>query len=546
MNLSDKNGSGDIDKILGMKPHQRITTMQNISPTKKHTNSGSRDAFLQKLDKEGDLPALGSAVSRVVQLASSEDQVIQDLTYFVLADVALTQKILRLANSVMYRTVSGGQVTTVSRAIFILGFETVKTAALTMLLVERLSDLTHSHAVAKELKRAMCASLIGREVARSSRRPGAEDAAIAALFANVGQIMVAAYDYPRYAAICELVSSGGTSEEQAAVRVLEYSYSTLSQAILRSWKIPETITQAIAPLPGGMLKPAKSSLDWIRQIASFSVEASDLVMSSAERQSPQDEAHLIARFGPVLNLDSDALEGIIQTVGAELVTLCQIMDVGDVEVQSNEAVPDEEEEDIPAQFLMKQDEIPPDLHSKDKHPSGKPMHAKELLLEGVQQVMQMSATGQGRINDIMLLVLETLFNSMGFRFATICLKDKKSNEFRARLALGEDLQRRKSDFAFAANGGKDLFRLAMESDSDLMISDAIDAKIQDLLPTWHRHLLPDARSFMILPIVVAQKPLGFFYGDRSLPAPEGVPSDEAVLIKMLKAQILYALNNVRT
>ena len=488
---------------------------------------------------------MASAVSRVVQLASSEDDVIQDLTYFVLADVALTQKILRLANSVIYRTVSGGQVTTVSRAIFILGFETVKTTALTMLLVERLADLKHSHAVAKELKRAMCASVIGREVARNNRRAGAEEAAIAALFANVGQIMVAAYDYPSYAAVCELMNAEGISEDQAAVRVLGYSYSTLSQAILRSWKIPETITQAIAPLTGGVLKPAKHSSDWMQQIAAFSVETCDLILSAGERQARRDKDFLVARFGPALNLDKAALEGLIQMVGTELVTLCKILEIGDVEVPANEETPAGGEE-IPAHFLMKQNEILPELHSKDRHPSGKPVHAKDLLLEGVQQVMQMSATGQVKVNEIMLLALETLFNSMGFRFATFCLKDKKGNEFRARLVLGEEQQRRKNEFAFSANGTKDLFKLAMESDSDLMISDATDIKIRELLPAWHRNLLPDARSFMILPIVVAQKPLGFFYGDRSLPAPEGVPSDETALIKMLKAQILYALNNART
>lgn len=131
--------------------------MQNPSANLKHAAAGSREAFLQKLERERDLPAMGSAVARVVQLASSDDQVIRDLTYFVLSDVALTQKILRLANSVKYRSVSGGQVTTVSRAIFLLGFETVKTTALTMLLVERLDDLKHSQAVSAELKRAVCA-----------------------------------------------------------------------------------------------------------------------------------------------------------------------------------------------------------------------------------------------------------------------------------------------------------------------------------------------------------------------------------------------------
>jgi GAF domain-containing protein len=83
----------------------------------------------------------------------------------------------------------------------------------------------------------------------------------------------------------------------------------------------------------------------------------------------------------------------------------------------------------------------------------------------------------------------------------------------------------------------------MENDADLMISDASDAKIRDLIPAWHRKLLPDARSFIVLPLVVHKKPFGLFYADRILPAPEGVPPDETAMIRTLKAQVLAALNS---
>eukprot|EP01034_Spumella_vulgaris_P026823 gene26823-33464_t len=74
-----------------------------------------------------------------------------------------------------------------------------------------------------------------------------------------------------------------------------------------------------------------------------------------------------------------------------------------------------------------------------------------------------------------------------------------------------------------------------------MIADAGAPKIRDLLPDWHRKLLPDARSFIVLPLVVQGVQLGLFYADRSEPAPEGVPPDETSLIRALKAQVLVAL-----
>ncbi len=182
------------------------------------------------------------------------------------------------------------------------------------------------------------------------------------------------------------------------------------------------------------------------------------------------------------------------------------------------------------------------LHIHERHASGKPVNARDLLLAGVQDVTEMMASGQRPVNDLILLVLETLYRSLGFRFATVCLKDVKSGAFRARIALGESSAARQAKFAFPGASTRDLFHLAMENGVDLLISDASDPKIRDLLPAWHRALLPDARSFIVLPLVVHKKALGFFYADRVQAATEGVPPDETALIKTLKGQVLAALN----
>jgi hypothetical protein len=121
------------------------------------------------------------------------------------------------------------------------------------------------------------------------------------------------------------------------------------------------------------------------------------------------------------------------------------------------------------------------------------------------------------------------------------LKDSKSGQFRARAALGEGHALRQERFVFQTSSGRDLFYLAMENNTDLMISDAGSEKIRDLVPAWHRALLPDTRSFIILPLVVQKVQIGLFYADRVLPVPEGMPPDETALIKALKDQILAAL-----
>ena len=519
-----------------------------------------RDRLLQKINDASDLPALGSSVSRVVQMASSDDEAVSKLAHFILSDVALTQKILRIANTVSYRTASGRPVTTVSKAIFLLGLETVKTTALAMLLVDGLAK-THAQSVRNELLLAFTASMVGREMARRSQHKDAEEAAIAALFKNIGRLLVAAYDHTRYLEIARLVESGTHTPARASKELLGCSFDLLAESVLRSWNIPESIVHALAPLPAGMVKPAKGRQEWMQQVASFSLSAARLIPGMNDPAEEEARNALLTRFGTALNLDLEKLEQLFASVAQEsclyikdselsrylerpngLAEACAEAAQDAAAAEETARVPPDA--GLPNELLLELVEDSQPLQVGARHPSGKPLNARELLLSGVLDVTQMMASGNCKVNDLMLLVLETLYTGMGFRFATVCLKDKQAPQFRARISVGEHYAAREAGIVFQFTSDNDLFRLALENDADLMISDASAPKIRSLLPAWHRALLPDARSFIVLPLVVQNKPLGLFYADRTQPAPEGVPADETALIKTLKGQVLTALNSI--
>ena len=242
-----------------------------------------RQSLLQKVSGDEDMFALGTSVARVVQMASSDDQGTHDLAYYVLSDVALTQRILRLSNTATYRTMSGTTVTTISRAISLLGFDNVKTTALGLLLVDALANSEHAQSVRVELENALCASLVGREMARGSGYQGAEEASIAALFKNLGPLLVASHEHARYREISTLFASGKHTLGQASQMILGCSYDALSEAVMAEWKIPDPIVRALGSLPPGVVKPPASRAEWMKQVASFSAEVSQLMSKSANK-----------------------------------------------------------------------------------------------------------------------------------------------------------------------------------------------------------------------------------------------------------------------
>lgn len=495
-----------------------------------------RAALMSKVCGDEDMFALGTSVARVVQMASSDDQGTHDLAYYVLSDVALTQRILRLSNTVRYRTASGTNVTTISRAISLLGFDNVKTTALAMLLVDTLSNSDHALSVRVELETALCASLVGRALARLSPFQGVEEASIGALFKNLGPLLVASHEHARYREINQLVAAGKHTLGQASQLILGCSYDALAEAVLGEWKIPDVIARCLGAVPAGVQKPPASRGEWMRQATSLSLDVATLFGRMANPADSAEARALLLRYGNALGLDENRMDDLFATVQGDMAALLQSMNLEPARRPEPETG-----HGLPNVLLLATMDTGGDQPA-GAFPSGKPFNASELLLAGVQDVTQMRASGQGKVNEVILAVLETLYSSMGFRFATVCLRDARTGQYRARLSFGADHDGKlQAGFVFPATPSRDLFHLAMENNADLMIADATSTKIRDLLPSWHRTLLPDAASFIVLPLVVGKLQLGLFYADRIMAAPEGVAPEETALIKALKGQVLVAL-----
>lgn len=496
------------------------------------------ERLLRKINEETHLPTLGIAIAKVVEITSSCEDSVAQLAHFVLSDVGLTQKILRLSNTVQYRTSSTAAVTTISRSIFLLGFNTVKTSAMAMLLVDFFKDKTQAASVRKELVRSLCASIIGREMSQKGRFQNSEEAAIAALFKNVGRVLVASFDHQLYAQIEKISGTTESRSVDAAQTLLGCSFERFGEMALQSWNIPDTIVQSVSPLPNGDLQKAALRNDWLKQVASFSDALAEVVMVG-QHNTPGCTDSILRKYGQVLEIDQKILSTLLVKVDAETRQFAKSMNIT-LPDGLNESELTKHSSSVPSEFLLKTTD-PVTGKEAGHYASGKPYNARDLLLAGIQDVTQMLASEDLQINDLILLVLETLYSSMGFRFATVCLRDIQSGRYTSRIAVGDNYLSLQKGFNFSSTSASDLFHLAMNNNVDVMISDATVPKIRSLLPLWHQELLPDSRSLMILPLVVQNKALGLFYADRSVEEETAVSAEETTLIKTLKSQLLTAM-----
>lgn len=180
-----------------------------------------------------ELPMFSKRLVELLALPNSDHTSAQKLAALVLEDYALTFKLLRMANSFHYNR-SNKPIESISHAIVVLGMRTV------LKLASTLTYLEYFERHAGELRQLMVRSMLSAHVAAVTadlrRFPQREEAYLAGMFQNLGEVLVAHHSPLRRAAIRTLVDEG-MAQDEAAARELGFTYDRLATAVGFRWKL---------------------------------------------------------------------------------------------------------------------------------------------------------------------------------------------------------------------------------------------------------------------------------------------------------------------
>ncbi|MFL6660821.1 MAG: protein kinase domain-containing protein, partial [Rhizobacter sp.] len=154
-------------------------------------NNGTLDFLLRRMKHKSDFPAMSDAVGRIQRVANSENESLGSLSNEILKDVALTNKLLRLVNSASFRHAGGGTISTVSRAVALVGFAGIRNMALSLVLLEHMHDKGHANQLKEEFLRSLMAGSVATELCPVTRE--SEEAFIGAMFQNLGRLLTEFY-----------------------------------------------------------------------------------------------------------------------------------------------------------------------------------------------------------------------------------------------------------------------------------------------------------------------------------------------------------------
>jgi len=278
-------------------------------------NHSTVEFLIRRMQHKKGFSALSGHISKVLQMTSAESGVSADRIANILAkDPTLSQRVLTAANSAFY---GNTDITTLPRAIVLLGFEHVRMCVTKALLEQQFADgapLLHD-----ALIRSFFSSILAKVLAHKTGYRRTADAFTCAMFHDLGRTLTIHYFADEHQAIVDLAATHLTDELTASREILGIPYYELGADVARIWKFPDSIIQTMLPLPRGEVPPSADDDAHLVFIAAFANAMCNAALSEDLNMANEEIIKLVARSQLAWELSFDHLDSAF-TEANELTT----------------------------------------------------------------------------------------------------------------------------------------------------------------------------------------------------------------------------------
>ena len=466
--------------------------------------------LLGLIDSSPGFSGLGASVKIISCISDADDGGIKEITTAILRDAALTARLLRLANS-SRNALSGGAVSTIDQAVAILGLNTVRSAALSLTLLDCLSRKPQSNQLHAEIVAAYFCGCLAAEITRcNSPESGPQESQVCGLLQNLGRMMAIYHLYEAIESSRALQAEKNLTEDEAVTQILGVGFEAMGASIAHHWNLPSSIEEGIAAKIDRTRPRMPPNLGWNQICALFSRRVTDALFRLPENQEKTDIDNNIRLFSSVLQLKEEDIQEWIgkaleetSALLAEIAFPCNITQARNLLRKSSERVVDR----LSAQdSLIKKDVLQPN---------------KKTPMEIFQQA------------------LRVIHEAYGFDRTLLCVPQGAS-DLVAVVGVGRNALQIAAKFRCSGNE-PDIFRLALNRQVDMYIADTSAPTIAAYIPAWYREQV-GAPAFMLLSLAHEGMVLGLLYGDYAEPpaeSPQSISSQEQV--KEWRGQMQMAL-----
>lgn len=455
--------------------------------------------------KKGDFPSLSTDLNRILSSMEDQEAAEAQMVSVVLSDFALTQKVLRLANSAMYAAF-GSNITTISMALYVLGSDTVGHLAMGLKLLDGLDKAADTQAARDELAKSVIAGAVARQVGASVSGKDGEAVAVAALIRGLGRLLTCFYLPEQFARI-QASQPAADREAEAARAVLGLSFEEVAQVVLEDWRLPPDL----AAMATGAPAQSGGHGAWVRAIADYSQH---YVSALSEGADASQVRALAQRYATAIGANVD--------------------DLAEMANQAVEAVQTHEASTAAGMFLVeKKKRFQEQRGTPEEPPGSETLGAGVMEMEKAIEVLPLA--------QLLNMSLEVLSRGLGAERLMLFLRNKPTATYALVMGRGPGVAEKVKRLSFEEAFSPNVFHFALAKATPIYLNDALEERIQCRIPGWLKQAVSPAKAMLLIPVVVHGKPAGLLYLDWEKGRSAALTRNELALVDKLRELMGAAL-----
>lgn len=192
-----------------------------------------------------DFPTLPTVYTALSEAMSNPRSTAADLSGIIATDKSSASKVLRVANSPIYGF--SGQIDTISKAVFYIGFNEIKNLVAASSTIDMFSKAKASlnFSPVDLWKHSVAVGVITRIIGQSLGIRSLENYFLAGILHDLGKLLFYEYADVEYGRALKLVLEKKISIREAEIQALGISHTVAGELLAERWRLPLPIRNAI-------------------------------------------------------------------------------------------------------------------------------------------------------------------------------------------------------------------------------------------------------------------------------------------------------------